>query len=112
VTKANELDVRRITVGVRRLDSILAVHAPDVRRIDVVSIDVEGWELEVLAGFALERYRPRVLIVENYFDDAAHAHALNARGYTLWRHVGPNDVYVPVPRFSRFFSRRRIRSGI
>jgi FkbM family methyltransferase len=102
----NELDVRRITVNVRRLDSILAVHAPDVRRIDIVSIDVEGWELEVLAGFALERYRPRVLIVENFFNDVAHGRTLSARGYRLWRHVGPNDVYVPASRLSRFIPRR------
>jgi FkbM family methyltransferase len=102
----NELDVRHITVSVRRLDSILHAHAPDVRRLDIVSIDVEGWELEVLAGFALERYRPRVLIVENYFNDAVHGRALSARGYKLWRHIGPNDVYVPASRFARFHRRR------
>ena len=91
-----DLDVRRITVNVRRLDSILAAHAPDVDRIDAVSIDVEGWELEVLAGFAVERYRPRVLIVENLFDEPAYVRTLGSRGYRLWRRVGPNDVYVPI----------------
>jgi len=103
-----ELDVRQITVNVRRLDSILAEHAPALRRIDVVSIDVEGWELEVLDGFSLEQYRPRVLIVENYFRDEAHGSALRGRGYTLWRHIRPNDVYVPVSRRSRF---HRFRAG-
>jgi FkbM family methyltransferase len=100
----NELDVRYITVNARRLDSILAAHAPEVKRIDVVSVDVEGWELEVLAGFALERYRPRALIVENFFNDTGHARALSARGYKLWRHIGPNDVYVPESRLSRLTS--------
>jgi hypothetical protein len=64
--------------------------------------------LEVLEGFSLERYRPRVLIVENFFNDSAHGQALGARGYRLWRHVGPNDVYVPVSRLSRL-DRLRVR---
>jgi FkbM family methyltransferase len=59
------LDVRRIRVNVRRLDALLAEHAPELDRLDLLSIDVEGWELEVLAGLSLERYRPTVLIIEN-----------------------------------------------
>jgi FkbM family methyltransferase len=105
-----ELDVSRIRVNVRRLDSILAAHAPEVRRIAIISIDVEGWELEVLDGFSLERYRPRVLIVENLFNDSAYGRVLGARGYRLWRNVGPNDVYVPTSRISGF-SPRRLRGS-
>ncbi len=63
--------------------------------MDIVSIDVEGWELDVLRGFSVERYRPQVLIVENVFAENGYRHALGARGYRLWRHVAPNDVYVP-----------------
>ena len=90
-----ELDTQEIRVDVRRLDTLLAEHAPEIRRVEIVSIDVEGWELEVLAGFSLERYRPRVLIVENLLDDARYRRAIGARGYELWRQVGPNEVYVP-----------------
>jgi FkbM family methyltransferase len=89
-----EPDVERITVNVRRLDTLLAEHATDVRQLDIVSVDVEGWELEVLDGLSFDRYRPCVLIVENLFADAAYWEAMSARGYRLWRHVGPNDVYV------------------
>jgi FkbM family methyltransferase len=89
-----EPDSRTIRVNVRRLDTLLAEHAPDVERLDVVSVDVEGWELEVLAGLSFERYRPRVLIVENLFVEATYRDAMAQRGYALWRHVWPNDVYV------------------
>jgi hypothetical protein len=82
-------------VKLRRLDTILAEHAPDLEQIEIVSVDVEGWELEVLAGFSLERYRPQVLIVENLLNKARYRRALKQRGYRLWRHVGLNDVYVP-----------------
>jgi FkbM family methyltransferase len=94
-TLQSNLDVRRIKVRVRRLDTLLADHAPDLRHIDILSIDVEGWELEVLAGFSLEVYAPDVLIVENLFDDPAYGQALKTRGYALWRRLAPNDVYIP-----------------
>jgi FkbM family methyltransferase len=90
-----DLDVQVIRVNVRRLDTLLAEYAPDIDRVHAVSIDVEGWELDVLRGFSLERYRPRVLIVENVFADDGYRQALKSRGYRLWRHVAPNDVYVP-----------------
>jgi FkbM family methyltransferase len=55
-TLHEEPDVRRIKVNVRRLDTLLAEHAPHVRQLDIVSVDVEGWELEVLDGLSFERY--------------------------------------------------------
>jgi FkbM family methyltransferase len=90
-----KLDVRSITVNVRKLDTLLAEHAPELEHMEIVSIDVEGWELEVLRGFSLERYRPSVLIIENVLDEAAYQQALGARGYKRWMQVPPNDVYVP-----------------
>jgi hypothetical protein len=49
-------------IAVQPLAELLARHAPSV--IDFMSVDVEGYEQEVLAGADLARYRPRVLIVE------------------------------------------------
>jgi FkbM family methyltransferase len=90
----DEPDLRSIRVDVRRLDTLLAENAPDVERLDLVSVDVEGWELEVLDGLSFERYRPTVVIVENLFTEAGYRDAMAARGYPLWTHVWPNDVYV------------------
>jgi FkbM family methyltransferase len=89
-----ELDVRQIKVDVRRLDTILAEHAPDAGQLDIVSVDVEGWELEVLDGLTFERYRPEVLIVENFLNARAYRNVMRKRGYALWRRLAPNDVYV------------------
>src|SRR5262245_19851459 len=89
-----QLDKRTIKVKVRRLDTILKEHAPDVGRIDVLSIDVEGWELEVLRGLDLVKYRPKVMIVENLFDERSYRTFARSKGYTLWRQLPPNDIYV------------------
>ena len=52
---------RAIEVPALTLDSALA----DVEGvIDLISIDVEGSELDVLAGLDLQKHRPRVLLVE------------------------------------------------
>jgi FkbM family methyltransferase len=95
------LDARRVKVNVRRLDTILSEHAPEVDRLDIVSVDVEGWELEVLDGLTFERYQPTVMIVENLFAEASYRRALRERGYILWRRRAPNDVYVSPALLSR-----------
>lgn len=94
-----DLPMREIRVGVRRLDTLLRTHAPDVRKIDVVSIDVEGWELEVLRGLDLDAYEPAVIIVENFLDDPEYSRFMRRRGYVLWKSSPPNDVYVRKTRF-------------
>lgn len=86
--------VKTISVKVRKLDTILATHQPDLRAIDILSVDVEGWELNVMRGLTLERYRPKVVILESVFNDPEYIAFMQARGYRLWRRLEPNDVYV------------------
>ena len=52
-----------IEVPTRTLDSLLAEYrmAPN---LDMVVVDVEGWECEVLAGFDLDRWQPKVIVIE------------------------------------------------
>ena len=90
----DNLDVEKIRVKLRRLDSIMAAHAPEVERVDCLSIDVEGWELEVLEGFNLSKFRPRVMIIENLLDDENYRTYMTKHGYSLWKTLHPNEVYV------------------
>jgi FkbM family methyltransferase len=91
---ASELDVRKIKVDLRRLDTLLEEHASSVSHIDVLAVDVEGWECEVLNGLDFEKFTPRVLIVENVFGDDEYRAYMRAKGYELWRYIDPNDIYV------------------
>ncbi|HTE96040.1 MAG TPA: FkbM family methyltransferase, partial [Bradyrhizobium sp.] len=90
----NNLDTKTIKVNLRRLDTILKSHASGVDRIDILSVDVEGWELEVLDGLSMPRYRPRVMIIENLFDDEKYRSYMKNINYVLWRTIPPNEVYV------------------
>jgi FkbM family methyltransferase len=88
------LDARTIKVKVRRLDSILSRHAPSAERIDLLTVDVEGWELEVLRGLDFSRFQPKVVIIENLFLTPAYRSFMRERGYVLWRYLAPNEVWV------------------
>lgn len=87
---------RTILVKVRRLDTILADHAPDVQTVDLLAIDTEGWEIEVMKGLSVRRYRPSVVILENLFTDPAYTAYMTGIGYQLAHTIPPNEVYIGV----------------
>lgn len=87
-------EVGTIKVTVRKLDTILAGHHPEVTHVDLLAIDVEGWELEVMRGFGLEKYRPEVVILENLFQTRGYRRFMRERGYVRWQRLKPNEVYV------------------
>jgi FkbM family methyltransferase len=54
----------RLTVRQRILDEILVASGAEGIQIDVLIVDVEGAEAAVFAGFSLEKWMPRMIIVE------------------------------------------------
>jgi FkbM family methyltransferase len=62
---------REIRVRARTLTSILEEVRPE--RIDLLSLDVEGYETEVLWGLDLARFRPRYILVESRSVEATDA---------------------------------------
>lgn len=80
--QARHIDVGRTLQGVdaaysvevpaRTLESVLD-SLPSVPPIDLLSLDVEGYEVEVLKGLNLDRYTPRLILVEARFFDQVDA---------------------------------------
>jgi FkbM family methyltransferase len=82
-----------IAVPTRTLDSILdEAQAP--APIDLLSIDVEGHELEVLSGFNFTRWQPLLILIEDHVGTLQTHGFLKARGYRLIRRLGNNGWYV------------------
>jgi hypothetical protein len=52
-----------VRVPARRLSEIIDAEIP-AQEIDLLSLDVEGGELEALRGLELARHRPRYILVE------------------------------------------------
>lgn len=83
-----------IDVPVRTLDQVLE-EAGAPQPIDFLSIDVEGHEVDVLRGFDLARWRPRLVLLEDQVSDLSKYRFMKAAGYRLVRHVNFNGWYVP-----------------
>lgn len=86
---------RTIQVPLRTLSSLLAEHFPG-RKVDFVSLDIEGGEAAALDGLDLSVVRPRVLLVEdNYPDvDTGVTLALRDKGYVQAGWVEVNRLYI------------------
>jgi FkbM family methyltransferase len=83
-----------IEVAVRTLDDIL-IEAGLTAPIDFISIDVEGHEPDVLAGFDLQRWRPRLLVIEDHVLNLRLHRLLQSRRYKWVQRVDFNGWYVP-----------------
>ena len=56
---------RKINVAVMPLADILASNGMEGKEIDIMSVDVEGMDLEVLSSNDWKKYRPKVIICED-----------------------------------------------
>jgi len=64
-------------------------------QIDLVSIDVEGGELDVLDGFNLDRFKPKVLVLENERETGLAIEPYLVRhGYRKFHRQVINDFYA------------------
>jgi FkbM family methyltransferase len=84
-----------IEVPIRTLDSVLEEAQAPVG-FDFLSIDVEGHEIEVLRGFDIARWQPRLILLEDHVADLSKHRYLSAAGYRIVRRFENNGWYVPV----------------
>lgn len=86
---------RPVQVSKRRLDDLLEESNIE-NEIDFVSIDVEGHEYEVLQGFTLKRWKPKILVIEdnsNRSDPAVRSY-LAQHDYVPFKRTGVNDWFA------------------
>jgi FkbM family methyltransferase len=96
-------EMQEIKVPVRRLGSIFAEYAKD-RDVDVISIDAEGAEAAILRGAQLDKFRPKLIIIEameafvqiDVSEEASKI--LEQNGYVLGYEDGLNKFFVAKER--------------
>ena len=86
--------MEKVTVRQKSLSSILATELNNIDAIDVLSIDVEGGELNVLKGLDLNKYKPKLIVTENVFNSPDVQSYLEIYGYRLDKHIDYNQYYV------------------
>jgi len=73
----------RQQVPARTLESLLDIYNPSTP-IDLLSLDTEGYELPILQGLNLNKYRPHYMLIEVYTKDyEAICAFLKDHGYAL-----------------------------
>lgn len=87
-----EGEVEIINVHVTTLTKLL--NNIGVDKVDCVSVDTEGWELEVLRGFDLRQFSPMVLIVENFLGGDGCANYLECWNYIKTDKIEYNEIFV------------------
>lgn len=94
--KREGYSIRPVEVDTAPLDKILEDAGLEPGRIAFVSIDVEGHELEVLKGFTLSVWKPKLLLIEDnsVLFGSEVSQYLEKRGYTRFRRTGVNDWYA------------------
>ena len=75
------------------LDSVL--QAAGVSRLDFLSLDVEGHEIEVMCGLDFGKYKPTLILIEDGVRDLAKHRFLKQHGYKLVKRTTLNNWYVP-----------------
>lgn len=92
--------VDKMHVPVKRLDAVLQAHLPAGQIIDVLSVDVEGFDLEVLMSNDWQRYRPRCVVAEAYglsFATLSQSPVdvfLTGQGYELYAKTANSLMYL------------------
>ena len=96
MTKTNlslsDLKTKKIQVEIRRLDSIL--QDLNIDTVDILSIDVEGWELDVMLGLDTEKINCKLIVVENFLNDIEYNNYFEKIGYVLKQEINYNQIYV------------------
>ncbi len=67
----------------------------NIRKIDFLSIDVEGMEMDVLLGLDFEKYRPSLILMEDKHLYLNKHYFLKKKGYVLMKRANENCWYVP-----------------
>lgn len=87
--RLQEVERYTCTVPARTLTCVL--DSWKLRTFDLLSLDVEGYELEVLKGFDLERFGPRNILVEDSGAGDDVAQFLTRHEYRMVAELGRGD---------------------
>ena len=86
--------LHEISVEVKKLNTIL--NDINVENIDFLSVDTEGWELEVMEGFDLDKYNPKIVLLENTEHDDKYNTYMKKFGYYLDSNISYNYIYKKI----------------
>jgi FkbM family methyltransferase len=82
-----------IHIETRTLDSILEENNIEVN-FDLLSIDVEGHEIELFKGFDIQRWKPKLVLLEDHVTSQDKHKFMITNGYKFLLRTGLNTWYI------------------
>ena len=70
----------------------------NLTEVDIISVDTEGWELEVMAGLDTTKYKARFVVLENLRFSPSYNKFMREKGYKLLTNLGINYIYEYVKK--------------
>ncbi len=90
--------LKTIPIKTQTINKILEENVPPNKKIDFITMDVEGFELSILEKFDFEKYSPHFFLIEElYLEDSNILHTENSPIYKLLNSKG----YIPVGKTKR-----------
>lgn len=80
-------------VKITTLDKVLSMAG--TVKVDFLSLDVEGYEIEVMRGFDFKKYQPSLILIEDGVRNLDKHRYLKRQGYRLVKRTSLNNWYVP-----------------
>lgn len=108
VTVHYQSELKKIRVERKTLNSVLESIGP--KKIDFITIDVEGHELAVLKGFDLNKYSPDIIIIEDNSNgnDRKEEKYLKSFGYVHFKRTECNDWYTSKNDQNKFYDKKEV----
>lgn len=87
----DNLSTKKIIVDVTRLETLL--DSIEIKKVDILSIDVEGWEIEVMMGLNISKVKCDIVVLENLFHNESYNDYMKSIGFNLLEKIEYNYVY-------------------
>lgn len=84
---------RVIETEVVTLDDVL--EQAGCTRLDYLSLDMEGMEIQAMRGLNFKKYQPRFILIEDRNENLDKHRFLRSQGYKIVFRRGSNNWYVP-----------------
>jgi FkbM family methyltransferase len=94
INKSYKIEVQQSTLNNILENEVLDTEFEEIEEIDFISIDTEGTEIEVLKGIDFNKYKIKLLVVENNYNDSIIEDYLRKFGYVKQERYKINDFYL------------------
>jgi len=91
---SNKLKKETIQIETRTLDSILEDNKVQPN-FDLLSIDIEGHEVELFKGFSIKKWKPKLILLEDHVLNQKKHNYMIQNDYQLLLRSGLNSWYIP-----------------